>query len=54
MSSWVICVLLYLSDTDTLKTHLQQFTKTVVNWYKTSGFTGLFNTTDHGAITLVI
>ena len=25
-----------------------------INWYEASGFTGLFNTKDHGAITLVI
>ena len=25
----------------------------VLNWYKTSGFTGIFNTENHGAITLV-
>ena len=27
--------------------------RNVINWHKASGFTGLFNTKDHGAITLV-
>ena len=34
--------------------HIASRYKIVINWYIASGFTGLFNTKDHGATTLVI